>query len=218
MRPAPPASALAATCAALALVASLAAARALTPRLPLTLEGDESVAATDDARAFLFNPAALGLRYPSELLVAFGRADAHHEYNTELATWRRLGFVAQRIRDTSQTYGVAFALGPDRLRFGWTSHFLVAGQPVKQTVGDHRIGVLWRPSPWLSSGFTVARLFQPQFRGEDLARHYTLGLGLRPLAHAAAGDWGTRLTLTGDVTVVDDGEWRQARTQFGLQF
>ena len=55
-----------------------------TPSLPLSLEGDESVATTDDARAMLFNPAATGARYPAELFEGFARYDAnlgpHHHF------------------------------------------------------------------------------------------------------------------------------------------
>jgi protease-4 len=210
---------------ALACLCALAAAApahatSLTPKLPLALYGDESVATTDDARAMLFNPAATGLRYPGELLLSYARYDAHHAWNSALWTHHGVGLQMLRQRDTSQTYGAVFAWGSDRLRFGWSPYWLISGQPVRQTVGDHRIGLLSRPAPWMSAGFTVDHLFQPIFRGERRARWYTLGLGLRPLAlsRTQAYGWGTRLTLSGDVTIVDDGEWRQARVHVGGQF
>ena len=86
---------LAAACAALVVLAGPGAAygSALTPAQPLLLYGDESVASTDDARAYLTNPAAIGQRYPSELLLAWARRDPEHEWNTGVGTWRRLAFA-----------------------------------------------------------------------------------------------------------------------------
>jgi len=98
----------------------LARATALTPHQPLSLEGDESVATTDDARAMLVNPAGMGLRYPMELFENFDRHDPYREWNNTLLTAGGLGLIAQRQRDTSQTYGAAFAFGGEKLRFGWT--------------------------------------------------------------------------------------------------
>ena len=199
-----------------ALVTTVRAA-ALTPSLPIAILGDESVAASDDARAYLFNPAAIGWRYPRELLVSWAKYDEHREWNTGIATLQRLAFVFTRQRDTSQTYGIGFSAGGDQFRIGWASYVLVAGQPRRERDLDDRAGVLYRPRPWLSAAATVAHVFEPEFRGLRLAREYTLGLGLRPLAWscAAAHAAGTRLTLTGDVTMVDDGDWRQSRVRVG---
>jgi protease-4 len=202
---------------ALLAVASLARAAAVTPGLPLALFGDESVAASDDARAYLFNPAAIGQRYPSELLVAWARRDEHREWNTGVATMRRIALGFTRQRDTSQTYGIGFSTGGERMRFGWASYWLVAGQPRRERDLDDRAGLLFRPTPWLSTAAVVAHAFQPEFRGIRLPREYTLGVGLRPLAlsRPAAHTLGTRLTLTGDVILVEDGEWRQSRVRVG---
>lgn len=202
---------------ALACAAGTTRAAAVTPSLPLAIFGDESVAATDDARAWLFNPAAIGERYPGELLVAWARQDARREWNTGVGTWRRFAVGFTRQRDTSQAYGVGFSAGGERLRLGWSGYQLVAGQPRRERDFDDRAGFLYRPTPWGSAGFTVAHLFQSEFRGIRLPRDYTVGVGLRPLAlsreHAAG--LGTRLTLTGDVTMVEDGAWRQARVRVG---
>ena len=201
----------------LACIGQPAHAAAVTPPLPLAIYGNESVATSDDARAYLFNPAAIGQRYPSELLVAWARRDAHHEWNTGASTWRRFAFGFTRQRDTSQTYGIGFSAGGEHLRFGWSGYELVAGQPRRERDLDDRAGLLYRPTPWGSAGLTVAHLFQPEFRGIRLPREYTLGLGIRPLAFARerAGGAGTRLTLTGDVILVEDGDWQQARVRVG---
>jgi len=78
---------------ALAVVLLLAASRAhADPTQPLVLYGDESAASTDDARALFVNPAALGWRYPSELLLAYADRQDGAGRTTGAATWRRLAF------------------------------------------------------------------------------------------------------------------------------
>lgn len=204
---------------ALALAGSLAgaaAATALTPDLPLALYGDEGVATTDDARAMLFNPAALGARYGSELFVGFAKAGAKQEWNTTLASAGGFGLLALRQRDTTQTYGLAFAAGDDRFRVGWSPYWVVTGKAIgRGTSPDHRLGILARPVPWLSAGAVLEHPMRPRYRGNLLARAYTIGLGLRPLAliRARASGLGTRLTLGADVTMVEDGDWSQARSR-----
>src|SRR5438270_780410 len=61
---------------------------------------------------------------------------------------------------------------------------------------------------------------QPLFRQQRLGRVYTLSAGVRPIALARplAQGWGTRFTVTGDVLIPDDGEWRQARVRVGAEF
>ena len=207
---------------AAALLACAPAARAAsdTPRMPLSLEGDESVATTDDARALLVNPAAVGVRYPAELFEGFARHDPLREWNATLFTQGRFGLIALRERDSSQTYGMAVAFGGEPLRFGVSPYLNESTHPIKESRLDWRVGLLSRPAPGVSLGFTVDRLFQPIFRGEHRARHITLGLGLRPMAFvpALAHGWGTRLTLSGDVTVVDDGVWGQSRVRVAGEF
>ncbi|MCC6350386.1 MAG: signal peptide peptidase SppA [Candidatus Eisenbacteria bacterium] len=208
--------AAAATLALLALAAARADATAPTPNLPLALYGDEGVATTDDARAALFNPAGLGVRYPAELFVGFSHAGPKQEWNTTLLSAGGFGFIALRQRDTTQTYGLAFAAGGEKLRAGWAPYWVVTGKAIgRATTPDHRFGLLSRPSPWLSAGAVVEHVLRPKFRGDRLAREYTLGVGLRPLAlnRARAHDLGTRLTLGADVTLVEDGDWSQARSR-----
>ena len=207
---------LAALLLALALAAP-AAAVAPTPELPLLLYGDESVATADGARGQLFNPATVGLRYPSELLFSWTRGDPQQETNHVLYAWRGLGLAATRVKDLMQGYGFSLAGGnSEALRFGFTQTWLVSGL-AHEVKGDQRIGLLSRPAPWLSMGGTLDHLSQPDFQGDRLGRTYTLGLGLRPLAWspANAAGRGTRLTITGDLVIPEDGEWGQARVRIG---
>ena len=195
-----------------------AALAAVSPApLPLASFGDESVAASDDARAYTVNPAALGQRYPSELLLAYARHDRGHEWLNGVATWRRLGFGYSRQPDSLTRAGLGFSLGGGPLRLGWAADVVAARAPQRERDLDDRLGLLYRPLPWASAGATVAHVFEPEFRGRRLNRTYTLGLGLRPLAwsRARAHDAGTRLTLTGDLLMVEGGERHQARVRVG---
>ena len=194
---------------ALALLTHALSGHAASP------EGGGSVATTDDARALLFNPAATGVRYPAELFVGFARDDARNEWNSAMLTRGGFGAVALRQDDSTRVYGAAFAFGGEALRLGWSPSWRVSNRPGHERAADHRIGLLSRPSPWVSLGAMVDGLSEPAFRGERRARRYTLGLGLRPIAlsPAHAHGWGTRVTFSGDVTIVDENDWSRSRVR-----
>ena len=50
---------------------------------------------------------------------------------------------------------------------------------------DWRLGMLSRPTPWLSLGGVADHLGQPRTANGLLVRDYTLGVGVRPLAMGA---------------------------------
>ncbi len=183
-----------------------------------TALADESLAATDDARALLVNPAAIGQRYPSEWLLAYARRDSGHEWNAGLASWRRLGLGFTRERDSSLAFGLGISAGNERLRLGLAAIERVASAPQRERDLDARAGLLLRARPWASAGVSVAHLFQSEFRGRRTAREYTLGLALRPLAWSRrlAHDPATRFTLTADVTLAELAATRDARVRVGV--
>ncbi len=175
------------------------------------------MAATDDARALLVNPAAIGQRYPSEWLLAYARGDSGHEWNAGLASWRRLGLGFTRERDSSLAFGLGFSAGNEQLRLGWSAIERVASAPRRERDLDARAGLLLRARPWASAGVSVAHLFRPEFQGRRQERDYTLGLGFRPLAWSRrlAHDAATRFTLTADVTLPEGSSTRDARVRVG---
>jgi len=194
---------VAAAVAALALGATLATAAVPPP----FLLGDDGVATTDDARAFLVNPAALGERYPSELW--FGGARDHDDRTAweVLATWRRLGFSMERDLAGGHAFGAGFSLGGERARLGWTQVLRTAAAPRDERVWDASAGLLVRPAPWLSLGGRMAHVLEPRIAGAQQVRTWTAGLGLRPfaLSPARAHGAGVRFTLLGEVTA-EEGE------------
>lgn len=189
------------------------AARAGAQGWPLVAAGTEGVATTDDARAMLFNPAALGARYPSELRAGWARRGEGQDWTQFMGSAGGFGWYALRAPDGARDYGLALAAGEERLRFGWSPHWLAMRG--HGSVADHRLGVLSRLAPWLAAGATAEHLGEPDFRGARLGRSWTLGAGLRPLAfdRARAHDLGTRFTLGADVTLDEDAGREAARTR-----
>jgi protease-4 len=200
------------------LAALLLAAPALAdPTKPFVLYGDESVASTDDARALFVNPAALGWRYPSELLLAYADRQQGAGRTTGAVTLRRLALGYTHQSGVDEDFGVGFSLGDERASLGWLTnrHDDLAGPRDRNY--DSSVGWLSRPSAWLSTGATVAHLFQPDIRGVRLRRDYTLALGVRPpaLAPAAAYENGFRWTLTADASIEEGAPLDEARLRFG---
>ncbi len=178
------------------------------------------MATADGARGTLFNPATVGLRYPSEFLFSWTREQPRGQINQVLGSAGGFGLRATRVKDLAQTYGFSLAGGdPGALRVGFAPSWLVSGLS-HEVRADYKLGLLSRPTPWLSLGGTLDHLFQPLFQTYRRARAYTLGVGVRPFAldPATAHRLGTRLTLTGDLTLPEDGEWGQTRVRISGEF
>lgn len=204
--------------AALALLSLfVCAVPGLAPAAPSrALSHEESAAATDDARALLVNPAAIGARYPSELWLGWSGDQDHAQFSGGLASWRRLGFSATREENGERRYGAGFSFG-ERVRFGWSNELLVAGRPAERRALDAGAGLLLRTSPWWSAGASVSHVFEPAWGGTRMPRTYTLGLGFRPLALAReqAHTAGVRFTLTGDVVLEERESLDRAHVRIG---
>jgi len=174
---------------------------------PILLGGDDGVATTDDARALLVNPAALGQRHPSELWFGGAHGPDGRTAWEVLATWRRLGFSLERDGSGGHAFGAGFSLGGPRARLGWTQVLRTAAAPRDERVWDANAGLLLRPAPWLSLGGRLEHVLEPRIAGAQQVRTWTAGLGLRPLAFspARAHGAGVRFTLLGEVTA-EEGE------------
>lgn len=193
----------------LALAAALACARtAAAPAqaaiLPPQLEGHESVATADGALGTLFNPALVGLRYPSELLIAGTRDDLGQDRRWDVLTaWRGLGLRWTRIPDEAQVFGATLAFGSPEFRFGWTTEW-TGGDLGSPGGNDHRLGLASRPNPWLSIGATVDHPFQP----DGTKRVYTVGAALRPFALTLRSSGNvdpSRFTIFGEAVMPEGG-------------
>lgn len=193
-----------------------AAAGVPTPGQPLQLTGNESAAYAEGARAVFYNPAGLGLRYPFEMFGSGTSFEGGGRIHRWAIGFRGFGLHGERVTDGPQRYGFTQAAGGTALRWGLTSEWQVDAR-THEVVADQRFGVLSRPAPWLALGGVADHLFRPVVAGEALVREYTLALALRPLALSPvlAHGWGTRFTLTADVTMAEAGRRDQARVRFG---
>lgn len=187
------------------------------PTRPFVMYGDESAASTDDARALFVNPAALGWRYPSELLLAYADRQQGAGRTTGAAAWRRLAFGFTSQSGVDETYGLGFSLGDERASLGWVTNRRDDLAGPRERDYDSSVGWLSRPSAWLSTGATVAHLFQPDIRGVRLPRDYTLAVGIRPpaLKPAMAYEAGFRWTITGDASLEEGASLDQGRLKLG---
>jgi protease-4 len=207
--------------ASLALATALGAgspAQGATPSPALLLFGNESVAAADGASGFAFNPAAAGLRYPSELLLSASELEPSGRIVRAQASVEGFGLGLSHDRDHSSAFHLGLGGGADELRIGFATTWLRDG-PSGDRATDLRLGALSRPAPWLSMGATADHVAQPTLAGSRLGRAYGLGLGLRPLAldRARAHEWGPRLSLTADAALAEDRGPKQARLRFGAE-
>ena len=173
-----------------------------------SLSGHETVATADGAAGTLYNPALIGLRYPSEVLLGGTWDDLGRDARFDvLGAWNDFGLRYSRWPGTAQVAGLSLAAGDPALRLGWTAEWSgsdLAGASRR----DHRIGALSRPSAWLSLGATVDHLFQPSAGGVVLPRRYTAGAALRPLALPLSRNGsralGPRFTLAADAGVTEN--------------
>ena len=197
---------------------SLPAAAAPTPELPLPLFGNESVATTDGASGFTLNPAAGGLRYPAELLVAFTDLEPTGRLYRGAYSHGGAGLAVSFPEDGTRAWTLGYGGGVDRLRSGFSvTRLREKGGDGRAT--DYKMGFLSRPVPWLSVGAVADHLFQTRFLGELLGREYTAGLGVRPLAlsRVRGHERGQRLTLTADLVMAEAATRRQARVRLGAE-
>lgn len=197
----------------LALAALLAAAASRAGADPPPLLGNESVSSVEGADAVFWNPAAVGLRYPQELLLSFSDEPGGGLRRGALAG-RGLGFgvVSERHGATATTLALG---GGDRAARLGLSLTRWSGSGPGAT--DATLGFLAHLAPWAALGGTAAHLAQPSLAGERLIRDYTLGLGLRPfaLSPARAYGWGSRLTATCDLRAGEKDRPQDMRARFG---
>jgi protease-4 len=202
---------------ALLLVArpSAAADPTLTPEL--LVQGNESVAHPDGPLSLLFNPAALGIRYPSEIGLTW--LDPKSGENAIRGSLQMKGFrmSAGGTQDQTTILGLAFAGGQDGFRVGLASEWIPKNNGGR--TADHRLGALSRPSPYFSLGGVVEHLTAPELNGVRLHREYTVGIGIRPLALSRSGAHrgGPRVTFTGDMHMLENDAIDNADYRLGAE-
>src|SRR6185295_17681701 len=119
------------------------------PQLSEPLYGNESVATTDGAWGLTVNPAATGLRYPAELLLAYTGFEPDGQSYRGAWAKRGAGLSANVVNGGAKDWGFGGGGGQDRGRMGFAFHRLSG---TGDNVTDYTVGMLSRPKPWLSIG------------------------------------------------------------------
>ena len=186
------------------------------PLLPLGY-GYESAAANGSPATLVFNPAAIGVRYPQELAFTMMQLrDGHAVYRGALAASRfTLGMSGAEKSRSSFSLGVAN--GGERMRVG--AVLQMTPRDGGGRLRDVRVGALSRPSPWLSLGGVLDHAFAPTFDGSRLDREWTAGVGIRPfaLSRSSASDHGPKLTLTADWALTEGEPFESSRWRGGVE-
>jgi hypothetical protein len=163
------------------------------------LFGNESVAANDFANGWLVNPATVGVRYPSELLVSWADLDPGTTRLSALmnAGGFGLGFVNERDGLTRILAGLAGGRREPATRV----HVFLAEEPTDRRSRERPEARRAHATVPLA---VARRVAGPRCAAESrrslLRREYVLGIGLRPLAfnRGIAHTLGTRVTFTAD--------------------
>jgi protease IV len=148
----------------------LAAFVAFTPQMPL------SISTTDDALSVFANPAALGLGRGADFYCIYNfRSVLVQDMGTNLTLAGSLGPVGA-FWAPGDRYGLALGAGP--------REFMLGARVLRDTLTRWDVGLMSRPTRWLSLGLLWQDL------GHDLGT-WQVGAAVRPL--------GSRLTLVGEV-------------------
>jgi len=174
-----------------------------------------SVAYSDDASALMFNPAGLGWGRGGQFLLLHSYSDSTFEGNNGIfIAGTHAGFSAEwlgyekdvRYRKYSLAFG--FEIVP-RLYFG--SGYSWFGSKIDEydDLSSWRVGLLARPSEFLSMGAVARDLNRPTFLDRKIDVGYDLGVAVRPLSD--------RITLFMDASMRDKERFKDSEFRYGAE-
>jgi protease-4 len=175
-----------------------------------------SVAASDDALGTFVNPAALGMARAFNGYIFHAHSDSSFDGDSGLllsadhlgfgAEWKRFSPVPKYNRYTL-AYGGEVHPG---VYLGTSYQWLSSSDPPVDHLSFWDLGLMLRPSRFLSLGATVHGLNRPHFGGQRIERAYRYGVAVRPMTN--------RLTLYADGTYDEDEDLdRQRDFIFGAE-
>jgi len=177
-----------------------------SPNLPY-----DSSATADDITSMYFNPAGIGL-HPLQLGYFHGESKNDQIYDNVVfmnlfnlafsGQWRITGngFNAQRY-----TIGSGFT-SKKVFSLGTTYSWFNSNSPSLQNYSEWNIGMIFRPSRWLSLSLVSKGINVPTFEDARVAPGIEAGLAFRPLPFAQES-----FTIAADLDVSVTGEIRQYR-------
>jgi protease-4 len=179
-----------------------------------------SVANSDDISAIEFNPAGLGLRRGFQTGFFHTYSDSSFEGdNAWLISTKTLGFSVQWLgnvdHQTYRKYTLAHGgrLLADGLYWGTSYSWFGSKNKDYDDLSSWMLGLLARPSEFLSLGAVAKDLNRPRFSGERTEVWYDFGLAVRPLGRF----WRDRITLSVDASFAQNQKLEDAQTRFRAQ-
>jgi protease-4 len=175
-----------------------------------------SVATSDDLFAIKFNPAGLGLKRNFQVGFFHTFSDSSFEGdNAGLLSSGSLAFSAEWLGNvTSRTYRKYTLAHGASITPGlyWGSSYSWFGSRHKDydDLSSWKLGLLARPSDFLSVGLVAKDINRPKFLGERVEASFDLGLAVRPLG----GFWQDRLTLSVDACLGQKEKLENAGTRW----
>lgn len=175
-----------------------------------------SVATADDILAAGFNPAGLGLKRGFQTGFFHTYSDSSFEGdNGWLISSGNLAFSAEWLGNvTPQTYRKYTLAHGASITPGlyWGSSYSWFGSRHKDydDLSSWKLGLLARPSEFLSVGLVAKDINRPKSLGERTEASFDLGLAVRPLG----GFWQDRLTLSVDASLGQKEKLENASTRW----
>ena len=200
------------------------------------IRGASSVAVNDDATALFVNPAGLGMYVDSN---TWGSVSTAGDGVAGFSFAAKAGALGAGVRrqylwescecdgslsvgdDAVDTYALGLALGAkQKMSVGFDYRWINSRFGDEAKTGTWDLGLMLRPTNYLSLGWTVRNISEPDFdlpsSGESRTltdgstrRTFVTGLALRPL--------GDRLTLMADASIERDRQIEDAVYTAGLE-
>jgi protease-4 len=178
-----------------------------------------SVATVDDVTAIKFNPAGLGLKrgFQTGFFHAFSDSSFEGD-NAWLLSFGTLGFSAEWLGNDAprsyRKYTLAHGMRlKDGLYLGTSYSWFGSRHTDYDDLSSWKLGLLARPSEYVSFGFVAKDLNRPKFLGERTETSFDFGLAVRPLP----GFWRDRLTVSVDASLSQEEKLENAITRFRAQ-
>jgi len=196
------------------LILSAVNAYADLPLLPkAVLVPSASAAVSDDAMATIFNPAGLGVERGTNgyyLHTFSGEAGGDNAFfisslglgfGAEYANPAQVGFTKYTLSDGTRVYGGLY-LGSS---YSWFS----SADEDYDRLSSWDLGLLARPSSFLSIGLVARNLNRPTFFESRTSRTYDLSFAFRP--------YTDRITFSVDARFREEGKIKDAKAIYALE-
>jgi len=174
----------------------------------------ESVATAEFVTSGVINPAGLSFYSATGIHYTHNFTDSTYGGDDALLIGSRRGFFAlQWLKHTTNQFRRKYTMAiGDRIAANFYAGISYSwfGGSIDQyrKMKDWKIGILYRPRPFVAFGFVADRLNQPRFGTEVIKRRYEPGIAVRP--------FGEKFTISSDVGWVEGDDIKRLEGSFRL--